>query len=70
MQALPGGGAMVAVQAAEDEVLPYLTDGAGIAAVNGPQSVVVSGAEDAVAGIAETFREMGRKTSRLKVSHA
>ncbi|MER8114435.1 type I polyketide synthase [Streptomyces sp. NPDC094031] len=70
MQALPGGGAMVAVQAAEDEVLPYLTDGAGIAAINGPQSVVVSGAEDAVAGIAETFREMGRKTSRLKVSHA
>ncbi|MFY4722790.1 type I polyketide synthase [Streptomyces sp. LaBMicrA B280] len=70
MQALPSGGAMVAVQAAEDEVLPYLTDGVGIAAVNGPQSVVVSGAEDAVVAIGETFREQGRKTSRLKVSHA
>ncbi|MFE2530392.1 type I polyketide synthase [Streptomyces sp. NPDC059371] len=70
MQALPAGGAMVAVQAAEDEVLPYLTDGVGIAAVNGPRSVVVSGAEDVVVAIGEAFREQGRKTSRLKVSHA
>ncbi|MFI9802962.1 type I polyketide synthase [Streptomyces sp. NPDC052301] len=70
MQALPAGGAMVAVQAAEDEVLPHLTDEVGIAAVNGPRSVVVSGAEDAVTAIAEVFREQGRKTSRLKVSHA
>ncbi|MYR83818.1 hypothetical protein GTY41_02365, partial [Streptomyces sp. SID685] len=64
------GGAMVAVQATEDEVLPHLTDGVGIAAINGPQSVVVSGVEDAVASIGEAFRERGRKTSRLKVSHA
>ncbi|WP_206281744.1 type I polyketide synthase [Streptomyces agglomeratus] len=70
MQALPAGGAMVAVQAAEDEVLPHLTDGVGIAAVNGPRSVVVSGAEDAVLEIAEAFTQQGRKTSRLKVSHA
>ncbi|MGW3208921.1 SDR family NAD(P)-dependent oxidoreductase [Streptomyces sp. NPDC001135] len=70
MQALPAGGAMVAVQAAEEEVLPYLTDGVGIAAVNGPQSVVVSGVEDAVLEIAEVFAQRGRKTSRLKVSHA
>ncbi|WP_424892819.1 type I polyketide synthase [Streptomyces sp. XH2] len=70
MQALPAGGAMVAVQATEDEVLPHLTDGVGIAAINGPQSVVVSGAEDAVTAIAEVFKEQGRKTSRLKVSHA
>ncbi|MEU3283356.1 acyltransferase domain-containing protein, partial [Streptomyces antibioticus] len=70
MQALPAGGAMVAVQAAEDEVLPYLTDGVGIAAVNGPRSVVVSGAEDVVVAIGEAFREQGRRTSRLKVSHA
>ncbi|MFI9802959.1 type I polyketide synthase [Streptomyces sp. NPDC052301] len=70
MQALPAGGAMVAVQAAEEEVLPHLTDGVGIAAVNGPRSVVVSGAEDAVLGIAEVFTQQGRKVSRLKVSHA
>ncbi|WP_031174566.1 acyltransferase domain-containing protein, partial [Streptomyces durhamensis] len=70
MQALPAGGAMVAVQATEDEVLPYLSDEVGIAAVNGPQSVVVSGVEDAVVAIGETFAGQGRKTSRLKVSHA
>uniref|UniRef100_UPI003C7E812B type I polyketide synthase n=1 Tax=Streptomyces sp. XH2 TaxID=3412483 RepID=UPI003C7E812B len=70
MQALPAGGAMVAVQATEDEVLPHLTDGVGIAAVNGPRSVVISGAEDAVTAIAEVFAQQGRKTSRLKVSHA
>ncbi|GHF46461.1 hypothetical protein GCM10010359_56190 [Streptomyces morookaense] len=70
MQALPTGGAMVAVQATEDEVLPHLTDQAGIAAINGPHSVVVSGAEDAVLAIAEVFAQQGRKTSRLKVSHA
>ncbi|QLJ03457.1 SDR family NAD(P)-dependent oxidoreductase [Streptomyces sp. NEAU-sy36] len=70
MQALPVGGAMVAVQASEDEVLPYLTEEVGVAAVNGPQSVVVSGVEDAVLAVAEVFREQGRKTSRLKVSHA
>ncbi|WDO11183.1 SDR family NAD(P)-dependent oxidoreductase [Streptomyces murinus] len=70
MQALPGGGAMVAVEATEDEVLPRLTEGVGIAAINGPRSVVVSGAEESVAAIGEAFREQGRKTSRLKVSHA
>ncbi|MEU6071936.1 SDR family NAD(P)-dependent oxidoreductase [Streptomyces sp. NPDC047082] len=70
MQALPAGGAMVAVQATEDEVLPHLTEEVGIAAINGPRSVVVSGAEDAVTAIAEVFAGRGRKTSRLKVSHA
>ncbi|MER6924915.1 type I polyketide synthase, partial [Streptomyces spiralis] len=70
MQALPDGGAMVAVQASEDEVLPLLTDSVSIAAINGPRSVVVSGAEGEVLAIGEHFTAMGRKTSRLSVSHA
>ncbi|MET8773216.1 acyltransferase domain-containing protein, partial [Streptomyces sp. NPDC004658] len=70
MQALPAGGAMVAIQATEDEVLPLLTDGVGIAAVNGPQSVVVSGTEAAALAVGEHFAAAGRKTSRLAVSHA
>ncbi|MFD8417693.1 beta-ketoacyl synthase N-terminal-like domain-containing protein, partial [Streptomyces sp. NPDC059650] len=72
MQALPAGGAMVAVQAAEDEVLPLLTeaDRVSIAAVNGPQSVVVAGDGDAAAAVAAHFEAQGRKTKRLTVSHA
>src|SRR5262249_6326857 len=43
MQALPEGGAMIAIQATEDEVTPRLTEGVSIAAINGPSSVVISG---------------------------
>ncbi|WP_328610174.1 SDR family NAD(P)-dependent oxidoreductase [Amycolatopsis sp. NBC_00345] len=68
MGELPTGGAMVALQATEAEVLPLLGDGVSIAAVNGPESVVVSGAESAVLGVVERFE--GRKSSRLRVSHA
>jgi malonyl CoA-acyl carrier protein transacylase/NAD(P)-dependent dehydrogenase (short-subunit alcohol dehydrogenase family)/acyl carrier protein len=70
MQALPAGGAMVAVQATEDEVTPRLSGQVGLAAVNGPSSVVVSGPEQAVLDLAATFTEQGRRTSRLAVSHA
>jgi acyl transferase domain-containing protein len=61
---------MVAVRAGEDEVVPLLSAGVSIAAVNSPGSVVVSGAEHAVLEIAEVFAARGRKTSRLRVSHA
>ncbi|WP_116214361.1 type I polyketide synthase [Streptomyces olivoreticuli] len=70
MQELPAGGAMIAVQASEDEVLPLLTERVSIAALNGPSSVVVAGDEDAAVVIAEHFEAQGRKTKRLTVSHA
>nr|AWC08659.1 polyketide synthase type I [Kitasatospora mediocidica] len=70
MQELPAGGAMIAVQASEDEVLPLLTEGVSIAALNGPQSVVIAGDEDAALEIAAGFEAQGRKTKRLTVSHA
>ncbi|MFF7685567.1 beta-ketoacyl synthase N-terminal-like domain-containing protein, partial [Streptomyces syringium] len=70
MQALPSGGAMVAVQAAEAEVLPLLSEKVSIAAVNGPSSVVVAGEETAVLDLAGRLAAEGRKTSRLSVSHA
>ncbi|MEY9969416.1 acyl transferase domain-containing protein, partial [Streptacidiphilus sp. MAP12-16] len=73
MQALPSDGAMVAVQAAEAEVLPLLagrTAEVGIAAVNGPSSVVISGVEDVVLEVAALLAAGGHKTKRLAVSHA
>ncbi|WTB19194.1 SDR family NAD(P)-dependent oxidoreductase [Streptomyces sp. NBC_00829] len=68
MQALPSGGVMIAVQASEAEVLPLLTDRVSIAAVNGPQSVVVAGDEDAAVAVVDAFPD--RKFKRLTVSHA
>ncbi|MEU4638714.1 SDR family NAD(P)-dependent oxidoreductase, partial [Micromonospora chalcea] len=70
MQQLPAGGAMVAVEADEAEVAAHLTDRVGLAAVNGPTSVVLSGDTDAVLAVADTLRAAGRRTSRLRVSHA
>ncbi|WP_306332211.1 type I polyketide synthase, partial [Streptomyces sp. KL109B] len=71
MQAAPSGGAMVAVNADEGEVRALLpVSGVGIAAVNGPRSVVISGDADPVLAIAESFRAAGVKTKRLDVSHA
>ncbi|MFE9825595.1 SDR family NAD(P)-dependent oxidoreductase [Streptomyces sp. NPDC005791] len=70
MRQLPADGAMVAVQAREDEMLPHLTDRVGVAAVNGPESVVLSGDEEAVLALADEWARRGRRTRRLAVGHA
>nr|WP_051366122.1 type I polyketide synthase [Hamadaea tsunoensis] len=73
MQALPEGGGMLAVRAAESDVLPLLAgyeDVAGLAAVNAPDSVVVSGDLGALAEIGKRAGEQGWRTRPLTVSHA
>lgn len=70
MQACQAGGAMVAVQASETEILAAPQHPFDIAAVNGPQSAVISGDHAAVAQAAAFWEERGRQTTRLKVSHA
>ncbi|MFE9747961.1 SDR family NAD(P)-dependent oxidoreductase [Saccharothrix saharensis] len=67
MQALPAGGVMVSLQASEADVLPSLSDEVGIAAINGPRSVVVSGSAEAVEAL---VARLGVKSKRLRVSHA
>ncbi|MDQ2583537.1 polyketide synthase [Saccharothrix yanglingensis] len=68
MEALPEGGVMIALRATEAEVTPLLTDDVGIAAINGPDSVVVSGTEAAARAVAAAFPD--RKATGLRVSHA
>ncbi|WP_320068577.1 type I polyketide synthase [Micromonospora sp. RTGN7] len=70
MQALPAGGAMLAVRASEAEVAPLLDDRVALAAVNGPASVVLSGDADAVLAAGERLAAQGQRTRPLKVSHA
>ena len=70
MQALPEGGAMVAVSAGEDAVAEFLGDGVDLAAVNAPESVVLSGDEQPVLAAARALSERGHQTHRLRVGHA
>ncbi|MEU5995886.1 type I polyketide synthase [Spirillospora sp. NPDC047418] len=69
---LPSGAA-VAVEAGEDEaraVLADRLDRAGVAAVNGPGSVVIAGEEAVVTAAAEHFAGSGRRTKRLRIGRA
>ncbi|WP_326658971.1 SDR family NAD(P)-dependent oxidoreductase [Streptomyces canus] len=70
MQSAQTGGAMAAIQATEDELQPELGESVSIAAVNGPQSTVIAGDHDKVTAIADRWKENGRKTKLLNVSHA
>jgi len=72
MQRLAPGGAMISIQASEEEIRTAQNGGGkvAIAAVNGPAATVISGDEDAVHAIAAEFQSRGRKTRRLRVSHA
>ncbi|WP_329948457.1 acyltransferase domain-containing protein, partial [Streptomyces sp. BE303] len=69
MQALPAGGAMLAVGASEAEELAAFPD-VDVAVVIGPGAVVVAGLEAEIDAVAEAAGERGGKTSRLRTSHA
>ncbi|WP_308102876.1 MULTISPECIES: SDR family NAD(P)-dependent oxidoreductase [unclassified Nocardia] len=66
-------GAMVSVQAgigAVQRALAGAGDRAGIAAVNGDRSIVVSGAADVVGAVADRLAAQGVKTTALEVRSA
>ncbi|RLK61275.1 acyl transferase domain-containing protein [Actinokineospora cianjurensis] len=74
MQALPAGGAMLAVELSESELAAEFPDGlpAGVdlAAVNSDRSIVVSGDRGIVELLDRRFVEQSRRVKRLVVSHA
>ncbi len=72
MQALPREGAMVAVFAPEAHVAACLAGqpGVDIAAVNGPDNVVISGRQTSVLAAADELEAKGFGTRSLRVSHA
>lgn len=73
MGGLPDGGAMVSLEAAEDEVTEWIaTHGADldVAAVNGPHATVVAGDADWAVRIMAEWQRRGRRAKRLTVSHA
>ncbi|WP_222723743.1 SDR family NAD(P)-dependent oxidoreductase [Streptomyces sp. t39] len=73
MEAAPDDGAMAAVEADESEMrvcLGEFGDSVSVAAVNAPRSVVISGEDATVEKIAAYWEARGRRTTRLRVSHA
>jgi acyl transferase domain-containing protein len=73
MQALPPGGVMAAVFATEARVTAALQAYAGrltIAAINGPESIVISGDEAPLGEVLSQFESEGVKSKLLVTSHA
>jgi acyl transferase domain-containing protein/acyl carrier protein len=73
MQSLPHGGEMLAVMATEEKInqliAPY-TEKVAIAAINGPFSIVISGAGEVISTLNDSLNAQGIKTHQLQVSHA
>jgi acyl transferase domain-containing protein len=72
MHGAPGHGAMLAVFATEAEVLTALDgdEAVEIAAINGPEHVVVSGEREAIGRFADRMGDAGFISRPLRVSHA
>jgi acyl transferase domain-containing protein/acyl-CoA synthetase (AMP-forming)/AMP-acid ligase II/NAD(P)-dependent dehydrogenase (short-subunit alcohol dehydrogenase family)/SAM-dependent methyltransferase/aryl carrier-like protein len=72
MQQLPRGGGMVALRAAVEQVEAAIADRTevSIAAINSPQSTVISGPEAAVQAVVAQLEAEGIKSKGLQVSHA
>jgi acyl transferase domain-containing protein/surfactin synthase thioesterase subunit len=74
MQALPRDGAMAAIFSDQETVAASIEQldraDIAIAALNGPQNTVVSGARDAVTALMGRFDRLGIRCQLLTVSHA
>ncbi len=69
IQSMPAG-AMAAMPMSADALEPFLSKDLNIAAINEPSRCVVSGPEEAMAGLEQRLRSEGVQTQRLRTSHA
>ncbi|HEY4000638.1 MAG TPA: beta-ketoacyl synthase N-terminal-like domain-containing protein, partial [Candidatus Xenobia bacterium] len=63
-------GRMLAVAASPDKVAPYLSDGVGVAAINAPASVTLSGTIKAIDKIRQRLRDSGFDCTDVRVEYA
>src|SRR5262249_15086816 len=73
MQELPATGAMISVGASVARIAALLERYASevsLAAINGPESIVLSGVSERIAAIASRLRGQGIECKRMHVSHA
>jgi acyl transferase domain-containing protein/acyl-CoA synthetase (AMP-forming)/AMP-acid ligase II/acyl carrier protein len=73
MQALPQDGEMVAVFANEAQVIQVIQSHAykvSVAAINGPENIVISGSGEAMQNVVSHLEKEGIETKSLNVSHA
>ncbi|MDC0712645.1 amino acid adenylation domain-containing protein [Stigmatella sp. ncwal1] len=73
MQALPQNGAMAAILAPESRVaaaIEKFSDVLAIAAINGPESIVISGRKEALEAAVAALEAEGVRSQPLRVSHA
>ncbi|MFC0602905.1 acyltransferase domain-containing protein, partial [Streptomyces palmae] len=72
MGQLPPNGTMTAIQATPQELTPHLDQhpNVTIAALNTPTTTIISGPTQAITTITNHWKQQGRKTKQLNVSHA
>ncbi len=73
IQQLPHGGKMLSIMASHEQVKQFIapySQFVAIAAINGPQSVVISGESEAIGKVKEILDSHQIKTKQLQVSHA
>jgi malonyl CoA-acyl carrier protein transacylase len=73
MQKLPPGGAMVSVMATEEKINELIVrygEKVSLAAINGPESIVISGELATIQDIVSILESEAIKTTPLQVSHA
>ncbi len=70
LMAKTAAGAMLAIPLSENELGSSLPQDVSLAAINSPDSCVISGTEQAIATLEKKYQQQGIVTRRLNTSHA